>query len=71
MTPESDGLAAGEVGYVCAAIKALSDVKVGDTITLEDRQAEALPGFREMKPMVYCGLYPSGETRLRPGTRRG
>ncbi len=62
MTPEREGLAAGEVGYVCAAIKALSEVKVGDTITLEDRPAAALPGFREMKPMVYCGLYPSGET---------
>src|ERR1043165_1150639 len=62
MTPAEDGLEAGEVGYICAAIKALSDVKVGDTITLEDNQAEPLTGFREMKPMVYCGLYPSGET---------
>ena len=62
MTPERDGLEAGEVGYVCAAIKALGDVKVGDTITLEQAQAEPLAGFREMKPMVYCGLYPSGET---------
>jgi GTP-binding protein LepA len=62
MTPADDGLEAGEVGYICAAIKALSDVKVGDTITLEDNQAEPLAGFREMKPMVYCGLYPSGET---------
>jgi GTP-binding protein LepA len=62
MTPSTDGLVAGEVGYICAAIKALTDVKVGDTVTLEDAQAPALPGFREMKPMVYCGLYPSGET---------
>jgi GTP-binding protein LepA len=62
MQSSPDGLAAGEVGYICAAIKALHDVKVGDTITLTDNQAEALPGFREMKPMVYCGLYPSGET---------
>jgi GTP-binding protein LepA len=57
-----EGLEAGEVGYLCAAIKSLSDVKVGDTITLEAAQGEPLPGFREMKPMVYCGLYPSGET---------
>jgi GTP-binding protein LepA len=62
MSPEPAGLAAGEVGYVCAAIKALAEVKVGDTITREDQPAEALPGFREMKPMVYCGLYPSGES---------
>ncbi len=62
MSPSDDGLEAGEVGYICAAIKALTDVKVGDTITLEENQAEPLAGFREMKPMVYCGLYPSGET---------
>ncbi len=62
MTPSPDGLVAGEVGYICAAIKALTDVKVGDTITLELAQAQPLTGFREMKPMVYCGLYPSGET---------
>ena len=62
MTPSPEGLAAGEVGYICASIKTLHDVKVGDTITLESQPAEPLPGFREMKPMVYCGLYPSGET---------
>ncbi len=62
MESSVEGMEAGEVGYICAAIKALSDVKVGDTITLESAQAEPLPGFREMKPMVYCGLYPSGET---------
>ncbi len=62
MTSSDDGLEAGEVGYICAAIKALADVKVGDTITLETNQAEPLAGFRDMKPMVYCGLYPSGET---------
>jgi GTP-binding protein LepA len=62
MVQAPDGLAVGEVGYICAAIKALTDVKVGDTITLEDAQAQPLPGFREMKPMVYCGLYPSGES---------
>jgi GTP-binding protein LepA len=62
MESAPEGLVAGETGYVCAAIKALADVKVGDTITLEAAQAEPLTGFREMKPMVYCGLYPSGET---------
>ncbi|MBA3684916.1 MAG: elongation factor 4 [Planctomycetes bacterium] len=62
MTASPDGLAAGEVGYISAAIKALADVKVGDTITLELAQGEPLAGFREMKPMVYCGLYPSGES---------
>jgi len=62
MTPSVDGLWSGEVGYVCAAIKALADVKVGDTITLEHNLAQPLTGFREMKPMVYCGLYPSGES---------
>ena len=62
MESSLDGLEAGEVGYISAAIKALTDVKVGDTITLEVNQAQPLDGFREMKPMVYCGLYPSGET---------
>ncbi len=57
-----EGLEAGEVGYICAAIKSLADVKVGDTITLELNQAQPLDGFKEMKPMVYCGLYPSGES---------
>jgi GTP-binding protein LepA len=62
METAPEGLEGGEVGYLCAAIKSLSDLKVGDTITLENDQAEPLPGFREMKPMVYCGLYPSGES---------
>ena len=62
MESSPDGLTAGEVGYICAAIKTLHEVKVGDTITLVDEPADPLPGFREMKPMVYCGLYPSGET---------
>jgi len=62
MDSSPDGLAAGEVGYICAAIKTLHDVKVGDTITRIEEPGEPLPGFREMKPMVYCGLYPSGET---------
>lgn len=52
-------LKAGEVGYIYASIKSISDVLVGDTITLEKNPAqECLPGYKPMKPMVYCGLYP-------------
>jgi GTP-binding protein LepA len=52
-------LGPGEVGYLCANIKDLSEAKVGDTITLADRPVPAaLPGFQEIKPMVFCGLYP-------------
>ena len=49
----------GEVGFLCAAIKDLHEARVGDTITDAARPApEALPGFKEVKPMVFCGLYP-------------
>ena len=52
-------LSAGEVGYLYASIKSISDVEVGDTITLDNNPAlEKLPGYKPMKPMVYCGLYP-------------
>ncbi len=52
-------LSAGEVGVVICGIKTLDDVKIGDTITTAKRGAEApLPGFREVKPMVFSGLYP-------------
>lgn len=52
-------LVSGEVGYIAASIKSISDVKVGDTITLaDDPCSEPLPGYRTMKPMVFCGLYP-------------
>ncbi|MEI6737109.1 MAG: translation elongation factor 4 [Pseudomonadota bacterium] len=54
-----DELKAGEVGFVIAGIKELISAKVGDTITLQDRPAsEALPGFKEIKPQVFAGLYP-------------
>jgi GTP-binding protein LepA len=52
-------LSAGEVGFVIAGIKELQHARVGDTITLADRPAsEALPGFKEIKPQVFAGLYP-------------
>ena len=50
----------GEVGYVCGSIKSISDVKVGDTITLDNDSCDkALDGYKKMKPMVFCGLYPT------------
>ncbi len=53
-------LEAGEVGYVAASIKNVSDINVGDTITLKDNAAlEPLPGYKKIVPMVYCGVYPA------------
>ena len=50
---------AGEVGYIAASIKSLTDIQVGDTITLKESPAEEpLPGYKKVTPMVYCGLYP-------------
>ena len=58
-------LSSGEVGYLYASIKSLEDVKVGDTITTKDNPAkESLPGYKEMKPMVYCGIYPIEANRF-------
>jgi GTP-binding protein LepA len=55
---EIDELVAGEVGFLMANLKTVSDTKIGDTITDDDRPAiEALPGFEEIKPMVFAGLY--------------
>ncbi len=52
-------LNAGDVGYLCASIKNISDIKIGDTITLENNSAESpLKGYKEIKPMVFCGIYP-------------
>ena len=53
-------LAAGDVGYISASIKEVADTRVGDTITLSDNPAaEMLPGYKQVQPMVYCGIYPA------------
>ncbi len=53
-------LSAGDVGYICASIKTVSDTRVGDTLTDADRAAaEPLKGYKEVKPMVYCGIFPA------------
>ena len=55
----SEKLEAGDVGYIAASIKNLSDIRVGDTITNKQRPAlDPLPGYKKVNPMVYCGLYP-------------
>ena len=54
-----DELSAGMVGYFTASIKTVSDTRVGDTVTLaENPTAEALPGYKKVNPMVYCGIFP-------------
>jgi len=56
---KTDCITTGEVGFITASIKSIEDVKVGDTITLvADNLDEPLPGYKPMKPMVYCGIYP-------------
>ena len=53
-------LKTGEVGYVAASIKNVSDIHVGDTITLKENKAKKpLPGYKKVTPMVYCGIYPA------------
>ena len=62
---EVDKLSAGEVGYLAASIKSISDVHVGDTITLDNNPAsEKLPGYKPMKPTVYSGLFPIDANRF-------
>ena len=61
---KKDSLSAGEVGYICASIKSIQDIHVGDTITLDGNECkEALPGYRKMNPMVYCGMYPTDNAK--------
>ncbi len=57
---KTDCLCAGEVGYITASIKTVSEARVGDTVTLASNPAkEALPGYRKVNPMVFCGVYPA------------
>ncbi|WAM37339.1 translation elongation factor 4 [Caldicellulosiruptor acetigenus] len=59
-----DELRAGDVGYIAASIKTVRDTRVGDTITDANNPAdEPLPGFRRLNPMVFCGIYPTGDTK--------
>ena len=66
-TPEikkDTSLSVGEVGYLCGSIKSIADVKVGDTITLENDPCDMpLDGYKKMKPMVFCGLYPTSSEK--------
>ena len=60
-------LAAGEVGYIAASVKTVSDLNVGDTITLKSRPAkEPLPGYKKAVSMVYCGMYPVDGSEYEP-----
>ncbi|MDX6659920.1 MAG: GTP-binding protein LepA [Solirubrobacteraceae bacterium] len=64
MTPV-DGLGPGEVGYVITGVKDVTKLRVGDTLTTEANPAsEPLPGYREVKPMVFCGLFPIDSDRF-------
>jgi GTP-binding protein LepA len=65
MTPQKNLITAGEVGYMVATIKALDEVNIGDTITLEkDPAPEPLPGYKEPQRMVFCDFYPVGDTQF-------
>ena len=60
----ADELSAGSVGYLTASIKNIQDARVGDTVTLlTNPAAQALPGYKKVNPMVYCGLYPADSAR--------
>lgn len=60
-------LSAGEVGYICASVKTISDLQVGDTITLKNQPASTpLPGYKKANSMVYCGMYPIDGSEYEP-----
>ena len=60
-----DTLSAGEVGYLIAGIKELTHARIGDTLTTHKKRAsQPLPGFKEAKPMVFCGLFPAGQSSV-------
>ena len=64
---QAESLEAGEVGYIAASVKTVSDLHVGDTITLKSRQAkEPLPGYKKANSMVYCGMYPLDGSEYEP-----
>jgi GTP-binding protein LepA len=60
---ELDSLSVGEVGFVIANIKEVADTKIGDTITEAERPAPPLPGFKNVKPMVFAGIFPTDSAR--------
>ena len=63
----TDVLQAGEVGYIAASVKTVSDLHVGDTITLKNKPAkEPLPGYKKANSMVYCGMYPMDGSEYEP-----
>ncbi len=59
---KSDQLSSGEIGFINAAIKELSDCNIGDTLTYTDTEVEALPGFKEIKSVVFCSLFPADQS---------
>lgn len=64
---KTDCLCAGDVGYITASIKTVSEARVGDTVTLSSNPApEALPGYRRVNPMVFCGVYPADGAYYEP-----
>ena len=63
-------LGPGEVGYLITGVKDVGQAKVGETVTDASKPAPALEGYREAKPMVFCGLYPGRRRRLRRPARR-
>ena len=59
-----DELVAGQVGYLSASIKSIEDVRVGDTMIKAGTNTESLPGYKPMKPMVFCGIYPTESSKF-------